>query len=514
MTPSPFALQRSLFKAYDIRGQADLFSDDFVAALANAFAQHYKNHDAKTVAVAYDTRQGSLPIAHRIACALEAQGIAVEWLGLCTTPAMAYWSKTNGGFGVIATASHSPKPILGIKWLTRHASPTKDDIALLFEALKSTASASPIAPARSIAPAVDAYADALEAVVRRLCGGATTPIVNTLVIDCLDGASSAVASRIFGPWAKTLIVINARTDGAFLKGNPDPVEPNRLRELRLAVLLHKADLGLAFDGDGDRLAVVDAQGRTLSPDALLYFLAKAAMEQNGKNGGGKILFDVKCLHTLPALLQQSSQGKVQTVLSQTGSSHLRRHLGGEHKDACFAGELSGHFIFNDAHFINHDDGVYAALRLLVWLDSQKTPLSDQIDALPKAVATSDIYFALNEGVSAHFEPAAWAKAFCAFLQSRPPRNDTRLILIDGARMEYQKNNETVGFWLIRASNTSRHLTARFAASSNAYVDDILRHLRDALDDFANAHDGDLQGSGRALARDLTGAIAQNLHQQP
>ena len=199
-------------------------------------------------------------------------------------------------------------------------------------------------------------------------------------------------------------MLNANIDGDFPKGNPDPMEYNRLHELSAAVLHHKADLGLSFDGDGDRLMVVDSSGQPLVADHLLYLLSRVAIEDhfesaacNDSDAGSPIvIFDVKCSHHLPTLIQQAG---AQAQMSKTGSSILRRAYTHERRHRVsylICRRAFRHFIFNDGYFLLHDDAMYAGLRLLNWLNHQPSTLAEIIDTLPEMVSTPDVYLPLAD----------------------------------------------------------------------------------------------------------------------
>lgn len=459
---APFVAQKALFKAYDIRGELALFTPQFIHALAYSFGKYYHHQGIKMVVVGHDTRVASVAIAHAICQALCHVGIQVYWLGLVSTPLMVFWANRLGGSGVIATASHSPKHISGVKWLTCYQSPSRDDIAWLYQHLPSGVvhlTNDTNCPSCELIPIqppdiVQTYANALHAIINK---HTQDKLANKLVIDCLDGASSVVVRAVFSPWVDELIVLNDRTDGQFDKGNPDPSEPNRLQELSQAVICHKADMGFAFDGDGDRLAVVDSAGQVLGFDELLCLLALASLGDNQKCQN--VLFDVKCLHTLPKLLHEYSQGRLIATMTKTGSSHLRRQAMAE--GAWFAGELSGHFIFNDGQFTGHDDGVYAAMRLLLWLTTQPMSLHSWYQHMPKPVATPDLYLALTDG---YHTPHQLVDKLSGYIKQQLQDKPKLFVqTIDGIRLDYCPDNQVAtAFGLIRASNTSNSFTIRFA----------------------------------------------------
>ena len=420
-----FADQYELFRAYDIRGARQLFTQEFIQALGRAFAQLYltvpyksKNtleslttglsqayptsnkttynpakhplDQSNTVVIGYDARFNSDTIAHTLTHILHHYGLTVIHLGLVTTPMMAFWAERYDGHGIMVTASHSQKDTLGIKWLVNAASPSHKDIDTLYRNLSLKSASKPAIhfANRLVHLPVDTVANTYIEAIRKVLTHIHKPSNNrglaklniTLVIDCMHGATSNIAQALFERFCHKVILLNDTPNGDFPTGNPDPTEPNRLAELQQNVMVYEADMGLAFDGDGDRLMIVDNRGKVVAPDHLLYLLAQVAITEREKattnnvsNDASKepdirniepqVLFDVKCSHHLPKLL--TALGAV-PMMTKTGSSLLRRQLAGE-RQAIFAGELSGHFIFNDGYFIAYDDAMYSGLRLLHWL---------------------------------------------------------------------------------------------------------------------------------------------------
>lgn len=591
----PFAAQQSLFRAYDIRGINQYFTSSFIQALGDAFATLYNVQDSQpsrninastsvetkqnVVVIGYDMRIGSEAIAHTLSTVLAQHGLRVIQLGLITTPMMAFWAKQYQGHGIIVTASHSAKDVLGIKWLVNHKSPSSLEIQALYQQLishahylsknqveQATLDSEPDShyinissntelsrallkelPAKQVA---DVYIAAIEQVFCQLTQDNQTAPTNNrktaskldlvVVIDCMHGATGSIAQRLFERFCQQVIFLNDIPDGNFPLGNPDPTEPNRLNELQRAVVLHAADIGLAFDGDGDRLMVVDNNGKIVTPDHLLYLLARIAITEHPNSLSdsllaSEVLFDIKCAHHLPRLLSELG---TTPVISKTGSSFMRQQVQHPDNQIVFAGELSGHFIFNDSRFIPYDDAMYAALRLLHWLDqtndgvSDKKPLADIIHSLPTIVSTADHYLPMPQTATTDCSLVEQLTRFCHYLQhlvdmstptdysSNQQLKDTclpattckssvctcatakaqialkqthellpmgtKLSCIDGVRLDFAH-----GFGVLRQSNTSNSLTARFAGDS---VDD----LKDIQDTFA------------ALCRLFNAALAEQI----
>ncbi|WP_131669632.1 phosphomannomutase/phosphoglucomutase [Psychrobacter pygoscelis] len=526
MSNHPYSPQQPLFKAYDIRGDRKLFTDKFVQALSQVFAEQLIAHGASRVVLGYDVRHGSEAIARQFAQTLNNYGLNIIWLGLVTTPMMAFWAQQFEGHGIIATASHSECHISGIKWLIAGESPSSEDIQALYQQLAHTRS--PATVASDAAQHIDSFttpqypiscetlpnyligenyfngiADALNQIQqgqRQSTGLALESRPLTVVVDCLNGATSPFAQKFFAQFdtlCAHVITLNNTPDGNFPKGNPDPTETGRLKELQQAVITHRADVGFGFDGDGDRLMVVDNLGHILEPDHLLYLLAKIAIvdskaSQNQPSVTTNIaattptvIFDVKCSHHLPTLIQGIGG---QPQMSKTGSSTMRKALQSGGSNAIFAGELSGHFLFNDGYFVLHDDAMYAALRLLNWLSTQSDSLADLIARLPQMVNTPDVYLPLKrfDYISTQGSLLQKLSELCNKLQSCCPSDfqqtlyrhgraakltsgkqlglpdNTRLTCIDGIRLDFAN-----GFGVIRPSNTSHSITVRFAGNTLA-----------------------------------------------
>ena len=594
-----FAAQHSLFRAYDIRGSRQHFTTDFVQALGYAFAHLYHapshslslvEHDFDNsiiaphlthrtpsqkaiVVIGYDVRRDSDVIAQNLATILSECGLQVIQLGLITTPMMVFWAEEYQGHGIIVTASHSAKDILGIKWLVNHQSPSRDDIQALYrqvihqqltqrslynsmleksglhehslqktdfdiinvrktivvednqenhKALSTPRHVvdNPISNQQmSLSPEQVAtrYIDAIVQVFKELYPHNNqlpfTKLDLVVVIDCMHGATSHIAPQLFEHFCHRVIMLNDTPNGDFPAGNPDPTEPNRLTQLQQSVLDHQADIGIAFDGDGDRLMIVNNMGQTVTPDHLLYLLAKVILTEHPvactqSQSPPQVLFDIKCSHHLPKLLTALGS---EPILSKTGSSLMRQQMQNSAGRIVFAGELSGHFIFNDSRFIVYDDAIYAALRLLHWLAANSanrltatTNLADIIHNLPNIVSTADHYLPLptnavtdcsiveqltrlclylqqlieaTAALSTHQAFSTCQRALCSCSIKNLPISieqakdllpvGTKLSCIDGVRLDFAH-----GFGVIRQSNTSHNLTARFAGDSMAHLQDI------------------------------------------
>jgi len=576
-----FAKQHSLFRAYDIRGSRQYFTDDFVQALGYAFAHLYRiqqdsDNKKNIVVIGYDVRRDSDVIAYRLANTLSECGLQVIQLGLITTPMMVFWAEQYQGHGIIVTASHSARDVLGIKWLVNHQSPSVEDIQALYQqvihqqliersldnsmleksglpkdglqetgfettdfqkvivkkdnqkvykALSTSRHVvdNPISnqqmslsPEQVAAHYIDAIVQVFNALYPHDNQSFLTKLDLMVVIDCMHGATSHIAPQLFDRFCHCVIMLNDTPNGDFPTGNPDPTEPHRLKQLQQSVINHQADIGIAFDGDGDRLMIVDNTGKVVTPDHLLYLLAKVILTERPiactqLQSPPQILFDIKCSHHLRKLLTELG---AEPIISKTGSSLMRQQIQDSAGQIVFAGELSGHFIFNDSRFIVYDDAIYAALRLLHWLAADNsnslnptTNLANIIYQLPNIVSTADHYLPLPVSASTDCSIIEQLTRLCVYLQqiikvtaplltqaeyqvlstcqrtlcscsiknlpiSIEQAKDllpigTTLSCIDGVRLDFAH-----GFGVIRQSNTSRNLTARFAGDSMAHLQDI------------------------------------------
>ena len=505
----PFFPQKSLFKAYDIRGDVTLFTDDFVWSLARVFAELfvYAHQTAATtptlaankptVVIGYDARHQSQEIAKYMAYACQQAGLVVQWLGLTTTPMMAFMAQQFSGNGLIVTASHSQKHINGIKWLINHESPSGDDVQQLYEALIGYKAIVPddrlIAAIRQTTYSTpkDLFATYIQAIEQAFAHINQAKRTQTtyfhapqqIVIDCMHGATSDFAEALFSQLGYCCIMLNASPDGNFPQGNPDPTQSNRLTQLAHTVKATGSDIGLAFDGDGDRVMVIDAQGQMISPDNLLYLLSRIAIEElpsTHTSTAKKVIFDVKCSHHVPSLI--ASHGAT-PMMTKTGSSLMRKSLQNKSDNAIFAGELSGHFIFNDGYFVLHDDAMYAAARLLNWLSHQPISLNDILASLPTCISTADMYLPIADN---HYGQTVIAritalgkKPFKRLKSSFAVKN---VNTIDGLRLDFAE-----GFGILRKSNTGSFLTVRFSANDVAE----LRHIQSIFVDLCRTIDDNL-----------------------
>ncbi|MEJ2395754.1 MAG: phosphomannomutase/phosphoglucomutase, partial [Candidatus Thiodiazotropha sp.] len=278
-----------------------------------------------------------------------------------------------------------------------------------------------------------------------------------VVIDCGNAAASVVAPELYRQLGCEVVELYCTVDGSFPNHHPDPGDPKNLQALQQAVVEHQAALGLAFDGDGDRLGVIDSSGKLIWPDRLLMYLA---MDVLTREPGGDIIYDVKCSRHLANVIL-SSGGR--PLMWKSGHSNLKSKLQETH--ALLAGEFSGHIMFSERWY-GFDDGLYAGARLLEILSLDYRSSAEVFAELPDAQATPEYALPLEEG-----QPQVIMKA----IEQLPDLPGARLVKIDGLRAEFEQ-----GWGLVRASNTTPALLFRFEANSQEGLDQVQSIFRDLL----------------------------------
>jgi len=362
--------------------------------------------------------------------------------------------------GIMITGSHNPKEDNGFKMILNGE-------ALYGEALPSLKARmealierpEPLnTPPRHAPKTISILAGYLEAVVSRIQLAAPLNIV----VDCGNAAAGVVAESLFTRLGCKVTSLYCELDGHFPNHHPDPGQPKNLMDLQKAVLETQADLGLAFDGDGDRLGVVDNEGQILWPDRLLMLFARDVLKRHPQT---PVIFDVKCSQNLSGFIQQHHGIP---VLWKTGHSLIKAKM--KETGALLAGELSGHIFFKERWF-GFDDGVYAAARLLEILSQArladpKSCAADQFRTLPNSVSTPELHIAVSE--SEKFK-------IIQTLVEQKHRFGGKPTLIDGLRIDFEN-----GFGLIRASNTGSNLILRFEGTTTQVLEDIQANFRKHL----------------------------------
>lgn len=447
----PAQLPRACFRAYDIRGPVDEahITPDLAYAIGLAVGAAAQTLGEKQIAVGRDARLSGPELTNALCQGLVQSGMHVIFIGIVPTPILYYSTHVlSARSGVMVTASHNPGHHNGFKIVLSQKTLTEEGVNALYERILTRDFVFGQG-SYSTQAMIDDYINTIKARVQ-------LERALKVVIDAGNGAAGHIAPRLFRELGCEVVELYCELDGRFPNHHPDPTIPENLRDLIATVKKEGADIGLAFDGDADRLGVVTEEGEIIWPDRQMMLFAKEVLEQQP---GAEIIFDVKCSQHLPKIISQ--YGGV-PLMWRTGHSMMKKKL--FEQNAPLAGELSGHIFFNDEWF-GFDDGIYVGARLLRILSNDIHNPSDVFRALPNSINTPELKLAMAEERKADFLRAL---ALCEF-------KGAERILVDGLRLEYPH-----GFALVRASNTSPYLTLRFEADTQAKLTAIQEAVRAAL----------------------------------
>ena len=435
MLPGGVRLHPDIFREYDIRGVVDeTFSPQDAYDIARAFASRAAASMPPIICVGRDGRLSS-PALHEAVCqGITDSGFDVLDIGVGPTPMLYYATYVSAAAGgIMVTGSHNPPTHNGLKFVLQNRAFYGEDIRSLREIAWNRAFTS--GDAEGKCETVDIREDYIRTLLKCYKGGALN-----VAWDAGNGATGDVMSVLCHKLPGQHMALHAMIDGHFPAHHPDPTVPENLRELIAAVTGHRLDAGIAFDGDGDRLGVVDDEGEILWGDQLMMLYAAEILKEHP---GCTIIADVKASN---ALFEEVTRLGGTPLMWKTGHSLIKSKMA--ETGALFAGEMSGHMFFAD-HYFGYDDALYAALRLLDLLSRSGRKLSELRRALPKRVSTPEIRFdcadhrkfAVIDEVKGRLRDAA-----CDFHE------------VDGVRV-----NTPDGWWLLRASNTQAMLVARCEA---------------------------------------------------
>ncbi len=452
-------LAASIFKAYDIRGIVPSTIDEVVAeGLGRAFGTVAKAEGETTIAVGRDGRLSGPGLSAALIRGLIASGVDVIDVGMVTTPMLYFAANTLCKSGIQVTGSHNPKDYNGFKMVMGGRSIYGDEIQTLRTMMEDESWGAQAHGKILNINVLKPYRDRIVSDIKL-----ARPM--KIVIDSGNGIAGASAPAIFRALGCEVVELYSEVDGNFPNHHPDPSKPENLRDLMAALKANDAELGLAFDGDGDRLGIVTKDGNNIYPDRQMMLFAEDVLTRVPR---GTILFDVKCSQRLaPAI--EAAGGK--PLMYKTGHSLIKAKMkeieknGGE---APLGGEMSGHIFFKERWF-GFDDGTYAGARLLEILS--KSPDGNTVlNALPTSFSTPELNVKCAEG-----EPHSVVEKLVMVAAFKPPAMVNH---IDGLRVDWPD-----GFGLIRASNTTPVLVLRFEGQSPAAMQRIERDMLALLRDI-------------------------------
>ena len=451
MTQDTAQLTSGIFKAYDIRGVLGTTLDaDIARQIGQAFGSAVRARGDNTVIIGRDGRLSGPELADALASGLQSTGVDVIDLGMVATPVLYYATHVLGAEnGIMVTGSHNPPDYNGFKMVLGGEAIYGDAITALYQTIVGGTFASGTGSYR--------VQDIRDDYLQRIVSDVKLARPMTIAIDSGNGVAGAFAGDLYRMLGCEVIELFCDVDGTFPNHHPDPAHSENLQDLIAVLKSSNAEIGLAFDGDGDRLGVVTKDGQIIYPDRQLMLFATDVLT---RHPGGTILYDVKCTrHIAPVV---TAAGGV-PQMAQTGHSLVKAKM--RETGAPFGGEMSGHLFFKDRWY-GFDDGLYAGARLLE-LASRMQDISATLNALPQSISTPELQIALAEG-----ENHSVVKLLQAQAQFEGAE---QVIKIDGVRVEYAD-----GFGLVRASNTTPVLVLRFEAETQAALARIQQALGAAI----------------------------------
>jgi len=453
--PSPDNLEIPLeiFRAYDIRGVVnETITADLVAKIGQAIGSEAGARGQTEIVVGRDARNSGPELVQALIQGLRDSGRKVIDIGVVPTPVLyfaAHFLETNSA--VMLTGSHNGPEYNGLKIVIDGETLAEDGIRAIYTRIKENNYDS----GEGVLETNDVVTDYIRRISEDIpvaLGGAFK-----IVVDCGNGVAGAVAPQLIRALGHDVIELFCELDGNFPNHHPDPSQPENMQMLISKVKEEQADLGLAFDGDGDRLGVVDDQGNIIWPDRQLMLLAKDVLL---RNQGASIIYDVKCSRYLKAIIESS--GGI-PLMWKTGHSLIKSKM--KEVDAPLAGEMSGHIFFKERWY-GFDDAIYTAARLLEVLMNAKAKPSTVFAEMPEGISTPELRVTMPE--SEH-------QSFMLALKDKVSFEGAEVIDIDGYRIEFSD-----GWGLIRASNTTPCLVLRFEADSNEALERIQNQFRNML----------------------------------
>ena len=446
----PFPMH--IFRAYDIRGKVSLLGAGIIDAIAHGLAQQYQTAGQTRVAIGYDARISSPAFADTIARIFKDYSLEATIVGCCSSPMLYFTARQFDGNGIMVTASHNPKEDNGIKWIIDGEPPCPEMIQQVAQLAKSHCDSQLIT-----------LAELPHQIIPEFCLQYQQGILEDIqlkrsfkvILDGLHGSAGRCADLVLRKMGCEVIALRCEANGHFPDHAPDPSQDKHLETLRQTVMQQQADLGIALDGDGDRLVLIDEHGQIITADQLLCLFAEICLNDSAPC---QFVYDVKCSTLVRDTVQRLGG---EPVMIRTGSSFLRTYLNQSQHQAIFGGEYAGHYVFNDGRGWGYDDGLYAALRVMEYLDQTGQTLAQALAAYPKRHGTEDLYISTRQ-----VRPVELLN----FVEQQSARINAQISKIDGIRLDFED-----GFGIIRASNTGEYFTVRFDANNAQGLNEI-RHL--------------------------------------
>ena len=451
-------INQNIFRAYDIRGIAsEDLSDEFVMSLGSALGHKIKKLGLKQVVVARDGRLSGARIYSALINSFLDNGVDVINAGMVPSPLLYFAvEKFNTKNGVMITGSHNPKEYNGFKIILGGKTIYGQEIQnIKNDILQGTHS-------KEIQKGNLEEIDILDDYINELKNNISLKRSMKICLDCGNGVGGVIAPKAFKAIGCEVVELFSEVDGNFPNHHPDPGNPKNFEDLQSKIIESNADIGIALDGDADRVGIVDNSGKIIYPDIQMILYAGQVLE---KNKNATIIFDVKCSNILKKFIEENSGI---AYMSKTGHSYIKKNL--FEKNALLAGEMSGHIFFKDRWF-GFDDAIYAGSRMLEILSEKEKNSSDIFSELPQNLSTPEI----NISVSDENKFSIISKLIKILEKESGEINS-----LDGIRIDRDS------CWgLIRVSNTSPNLVLRFEGDSPQDLDDIKNVFKKAISKVDN-----------------------------
>ncbi len=440
-----------IFRAYDIRGVVETaLKPEVVALVGQALGTLYPN--SKTVVVARDGRNSSKQLVDSLSQGLQTSGCKVVDIGQVPTPVLYYAThKLNTGAGVMVTGSHNPPKYNGLKMVMDGKTLHGDDIQTIHQCIIKNELKTELGGDIQEKLLLDTY-------IERICSDITLSRPLRIGIDCGNGVAGPAALTLFKQLGCEIFDLYCDVDGSFPNHHPNPSDAKNLEDLIACVHENSLDLGLAFDGDGDRVGVIDNKGGVLWADRQMMLYARDVLS---RKPGSKIIFDVKSSRNLATVIEEAGG---EAIMWKTGHSFIKNKMA--ETGAELAGEMSGHIFFKERWY-GFDDALYSAARLLEIVANQHLSTSELFATLPNSLSTPEI--------NVHFDEDGAQHDFMKKFTSRVDLPNAKITTIDGIRADYED-----GWGLVRASNTTPSLVIRFEADSESVIEAIKNDFRQQM----------------------------------
>lgn len=446
------SLTPEIFRAYDIRGVvADALTPDAVRQIGQAFGSECVERGIKTAVVARDGRVSGPELIKTLAEGIQSAGVDVVDIGMVPTPVLYYATyKLETGTGVMVTGSHNPPQYNGLKMVLDGSALFGDGIQALYQRIVdgklTTGSGS------------HSTADILDDYLQRVLGDVKLKRPMKIAFDCGNGVTGVCAQQLFDGLGCESESLFTEVDGNFPNHHPDPAKLENLEDLVDVVKSKNLELGLAFDGDGDRVGVVDDKGQVIWPDRQMIVYARDVLS---RNPGARIIYDVKCSKVLPEAIAEAGG---EPDMWKTGHSFIKARI--KETGALLGGEMSGHVFFKERWY-GFDDALYAAGRLLEILSADDRSVSEIFGEIPNSINTPELGVTLDVDGAQH--------TFIEKFVANASFDGAKLTTIDGVRADYPD-----GWGLVRASNTTPSLVIRFEADTDEAMERIQGEFRKAM----------------------------------